>query len=160
MCLKTFFEAPIKLQSMMDPGRAFYSFWAAILKARSPKPLNLLRGTADWLEPVEWNVQMLVLFWSISLMYSGTWSCKVRYTKSSTLKSILFSTGSQCNAFSTWVIWSNFFVPINNLAGAFCIHCMWLKLKIRSPNGATLWSRHQHSQSQAGANFWHDLRYC
>ena len=48
------------LQSLIDPGRAFHSLGAAILKAQSPKPLSLLRGTANWLETAERDVQSLV----------------------------------------------------------------------------------------------------
>ena len=114
MCLKTFLKAPVDLHSVTDQGRSPHSLGTAILKARSPKPFNLLRGIANWLETVEHKVRTLVLSWGISLIYSKAWSCRVLYTRSSTLKSILFSTGSQCNDFSTGVVWSNIFDPVNN----------------------------------------------
>ena len=38
---------PIDFQLVIDPDRAFHSLRAAILKAGFPKPLSLLRGTAN-----------------------------------------------------------------------------------------------------------------
>ena len=86
MCLKTFLKTSIDLPSVKDPDRTFDSLGAAILKPRSPKPLSLLRGTANWLETVQRKVRTLVFSSSISIM-------------------------SQCNDFSTGVMWSDFFVP-------------------------------------------------
>ena len=45
-----FKKAPLDLLSVIDPGRSLHTLGAEILKARSTKPLNLLRGTANWLE--------------------------------------------------------------------------------------------------------------
>ena len=117
------------LQSVIDPGRTFHSLGEAMLKAQTPKPLVLLWGTANWLEMAECNVQTVLLSWSISVIYSGAWSCKTWYTWIHTLKSILISIWSQCNDFSTGVIRSNLVVLGNNLAAAFRICLIRLKLK-------------------------------
>ena len=61
MCLKAFLNAPTDLQDARDPGRAFRSLGAAILKVRSRKPLSLLRGNTNLLENVERNARTLVL---------------------------------------------------------------------------------------------------
>ena len=53
MFLPRFFKAPIDLQSVIDHGRVFHTLGAAILKVPSPKPLSVLRETANWLETVE-----------------------------------------------------------------------------------------------------------
>ena len=71
MCLNPFLKAPINLHSVIDPDRAFHHPGVAILKARCPKPLSLLRGTDNWLETVQRNVRTLVLSWSVSVIYSG-----------------------------------------------------------------------------------------
>ena len=57
---------------MIDHGRAFHSLGAAVLKAWSPKPLSLLRGTVNWLET---GVQFshISLSWSIFRIYSRAW---------------------------------------------------------------------------------------
>ena len=54
MRLKTFVKAPIDLQSVIDPGRAFKSLRSRNTKNTIPKAF-LLRETANWLETVERN---------------------------------------------------------------------------------------------------------
>ena len=115
---------------MIDPCRAFLSLGAAILEAQWPKPLSLLLGPGNWLETVESNLWPLVLSYNKSPIYSEAWSGKARCTWSSILKLILFSTGSQCNDFSTGMLWSNFFVPGSRILYTLQFWDTWLRLTI------------------------------
>ena len=135
---------PLDLQSLIDTGMTFHSLRAAILNAQSLKSLSLFWGTVNWVlvcsEEVltiwrlDRSVCILVLSWSISLIYYGAWSCTVQNTRSSPSKSILFSTWSQCNDFSTGIMWSK--LHMNSLAAAaLCQHCSfwdtWLRQTIK-----------------------------
>ena len=97
MCLKTCLKEPIDLQSVIDPGRAFHSLRAAILNAQSSNPLSLLQGAANGTEDCGAQCSNTSsLLEHISHILEPDYVRDI-YTRSNTLKSILFSTGSQCN---------------------------------------------------------------
>ena len=111
MCFKTFFKAPIYLQSVIDLSKAFHSFSVVILNVWSPKHSSLLWGTANWLETEECNVQTLVLSWSIYLSYIVEPDHSRHDIQEPPPWNDFSSSWGASKDFSTRVRWSNFFVP-------------------------------------------------
>ena len=119
-------------------GKAFHSTGAEFLKHLLPYVTVRDRGTHSMEEVSDRRDLAGTYCWRRSRMYDGDKSWRALYVWSSTLNTILCSTGSQCNLFSTGVMWHDLGVSVMRRAAVLWTRCSRLIKMSGRPYSRTL----------------------
>ena len=120
--------------SLVSAGRAFHTFGAMLLNARSPKDVRVFGCWSLVVSVPDLSVRALWDRIIICFIYMGAGVWKHLWTNVRVLKCILCFTGSQCSERRTGVIGSLKGDPVKSLAAQFC--AFWRGLMVLSGHSA------------------------